>query len=88
MYTIEANNKVYTVLPHAAQRMIERAIDEAWVIETLEQGDMTEQGNGRYSYEFQKFVEDWQEIIIIQVITNEDELLIITIIDSTEEKED
>jgi hypothetical protein len=86
MYTITANNKTYTVDPHAAIRMIQRGIEESWVIETLENGTITEQANGRDSYEFQKWIEDWDETIIIQVIVEEDILLIVTVIDSTVDK--
>lgn len=84
MYTIIANNKTYRVSNHAAYRMIERNIHEEWLIETLEQGDMTTQVNGRDKYEFQKWIEDWQEWLILQVIVREDVLLIITVIDDTE----
>jgi hypothetical protein len=82
-YTIIANNKVYTVDPHAAQRMLQRGISEAWVIETLEQGDVTTQPNGRDRYELQKWDDEWEETVIIQVIVEEQNLLIVTVIDDT-----
>ena len=87
MYTITANNKTYIVLEHAARRMLQRDIKEEWVVETLENGDVTEQPNGRDSYELQKWIEDYQEWIIIQVIVNEDRLIIVSVIDDTEDKE-
>lgn len=83
MYTIRANNKTYRVGDHAAYRMIQRNIQEEWLIETLEQGDMTSQANERDKYELQKWIDDWQEWLILQVIVKEDVLLIITVIDDT-----
>jgi len=57
-YTIVANNKTYTVDPHAAQRMLQRGISEEWVIETLESRAVTTQPNGRDCYELQKWVDE------------------------------
>ena len=82
-YEIRANNKIYTVDPHAAQRMLQRGISEAWVIETLEYGDVTTQANGRDRYELQKWDDAWEETVIIQVIVEEQKLLIVIVIDDT-----
>lgn len=87
-YTIEANNKIYIVDPHAAQRMLQRGILENWVIQTLENGDVITQTNGRDRYELQMWIDDWDEMIIIQVIVDEDVLLIISVIDDSLPKED
>ncbi|MDQ7027514.1 MAG: DUF4258 domain-containing protein [Anaerolineae bacterium] len=82
-YTITANNKTYTVDPHAAQRMLQCGISEAWVIETLETGAMTTQANNRDRYELQKWDDEWEETVIIQVIVEEANLLVVTVIDDT-----
>jgi hypothetical protein len=87
-YTIEANSKSYTVDPHAAQRMLQRGILEEWVVQTLENGDVTTQSNGRDRYELQMWIDEWDELIIIQVIVDEDVLLIISVIDDSLPKED
>jgi hypothetical protein len=63
--------------------MLQRGISEAWVIETLEQGDVTTQSNGRDRYELQKWDDEWEETVIIQVIVEEQNLLIVTVIDDT-----
>ena len=85
MFIIYANNKAYTVSEHAVRRMVERDIPELWVVETLEEGAVSTQGHGIDLYEHQ--IEDamYNQIIIVQVVVNEGQRIIISVIDDTEQ---
>lgn len=85
-YTIRANNTDYEVRQHAADNMRQRFISEEMVIKTLEKGELTEQAHGHDLYEFQYFDEDFQSVVIIQVVVNPAEKAIITVIDDTQPK--
>lgn len=84
MRSISANNKTYVISEHAAQRMLWRNISEAWVIETLEHGDMMTQPHGTDLYEYQIENDEYNLTIIVQVVVNESRLLIVSVIDDTE----
>lgn len=70
-YTIYANNKAYTVIDHAARRMLERFISEEMIIETLERGALIEQPHGTDLYEHQIYDEYAEDIRIIRVAVDE-----------------
>lgn len=83
-FIIQANNKAYTVTDHAALRMLQRYISEALVVQTLEKGSIMEQPHGTDLYEYETFDETLEAVIVIQVVVNEDEKTIVSVIDNTE----
>lgn len=85
-YIITANNKDYLVSPHAATRMLQRGISEALVILTLENGTITEQPHGTDLFEYSVYDEMWEETITIQVVVDENNQIIVTVINPTEEE--
>jgi hypothetical protein len=85
MYNIVANNKTYEITDHAAERMMIRELSQAMIIETLEVGDLIHQRNGRDRYELQ--FDAGEKFIIIQVIVDEPNRCIVTVIDDTQDKE-
>jgi hypothetical protein len=84
-YTIHANQKDYEVTPHAANRMLERGITEEMVINTLENGEITEQEHGTDLYEYQSYDLEWDDIVIVRVVVDEEDQIIVTVIDVTDE---
>jgi hypothetical protein len=85
VYIIHANNKAYTVSPHAATRMVQRFIAEAMVIETLENGTVTEQAQGSDLYEHQLYDDILEAFIVVRIVVDEETRTIVTVIDDTEE---
>lgn len=88
MYVIRANNKDYVVSEHAQQRMLWRGITEIWVIKTLEQGTITSQPHNIDLYECQILDEEYDQLLIVQVVVNEDQLIIVSVIDDTLPKDE
>jgi len=86
-YIIRASNKDYIVSPHAASRMLQRGITEAQIILTLENGTITEQSHGNDLFEYSVYDEGWQETVIIQVVVDENNQIIVTVISQTTEEE-
>lgn len=84
-YIIKANNKDYVVSPHAAMRMLQRGIPESLVILTLENGTITEQSHGTDLFEYSVYDDTWEETITIQVVVDENNQIIVTVIDQTQE---
>ena len=84
-YIIRASNKDYLVSPHAAARMLQRGITEAQIIQTLENGTITEQEHGTDLFEYSVYDEAWQETITLQVVVDENNQIIVTVIQTTEE---
>jgi hypothetical protein len=84
-FIIRANNKDYTVSDHAARRMMQRYISETMMIETLENGTMTEQPHGADLYEHQIYDETLEAMVIVRVVVNEEARTIVSVIDSTEQ---
>jgi hypothetical protein len=82
VYELTANNKRYTIIEHAAERMLQRGITDEMVIDTMENGDVITQPNGRDRYEKEIDLPDGS-YMIVQVIVEENEKEIITIIDYT-----
>lgn len=86
-YMIKASNKEYLITQHAASRMLQRGISEAWVILTLENGTITEQPHGTDMFEYSIYDDRWAETIIIQVVVDENNRIIVTVISYTQEAE-
>jgi len=86
-FIILANQKNYTVTDHAALRMMQRGISEQMIINVLEHGSVTTQPHENDLYEHQIYVEEWGEMLIIQVVVDEDNREIRTVIDDTSEGE-
>ncbi len=84
-YVIRANNKDYVVSTHAAARMLQRGISEAQILLTLENGTITEQPHGTDLYEYTFYDATWEETITIQVVADENNLIIVTVIVHTQE---
>jgi hypothetical protein len=82
-YVLRANGKDYEVTAHAARRMVQRAIPEAMVIETVEQGTVTEQPHGTDLYEHQIYDTTLDEMVIVRVVVDEENRRIISVIDDT-----
>jgi hypothetical protein len=82
-FIIRANNKDYIVSSHAAERMMQRFITEEMVIQTLENGTLTQQARGTDLYEHQIFDETLEEYVIVRVAVDEEAHLIVTVIDHT-----
>jgi len=70
------------MLDHAARRMLERDISEAWLIETMEAGELYQRDDGRDIYEHQ--LDAGEKVIIIQVIVDESKRLILSVVDDTD----
>jgi len=85
-YIIRASNKDYIVSPHAAARMLQRGISEALVILTLENGTISEQPHGTDLFEYSVYDDTWEETITIQVIVDENDQIIVTVIGQTQEE--
>lgn len=85
-YIIRAGNRDYLVSPHAASRMLQRGISEEWVILTLENGTITEQSHKTELFEYSFYDDLWEETITIQVVVDEHNQIIVTVIQSTEEE--
>ena len=85
VYIIHANNKAYTVSPHAAMRMVQRFIPEEMIIEALENGTVTEQAHGSDLYERQIYDDALEAVIVVRVVVDEETGTIVTVIDDTEE---
>lgn len=83
-FIIRANNKDYTVGDHAARRMIERFIPEEMVVETLENGTMTEQPHGTDLYECEIYDTTLEAVVIVRVVVDEETKIIVSVIDDTE----
>ncbi|MDX1993610.1 MAG: DUF4258 domain-containing protein [bacterium] len=83
-FTIVANNKTYTIIDHAALRMLERDITEQMVIDVLENGMLTTQPHGRDVYEAEIVHPDLGETLVVQVVIDEAKRIILTVIDITE----
>jgi hypothetical protein len=84
-YIIKASNKDYIVSPHAAARMLQRGISEELVILTLENGTITVQSHGTYLFEYSLYDDAWEEMITIQVVVDENNQIIVTVVDQTQE---
>jgi len=85
VYIIHANNKAYTVSPHAAMRMVQRFIVEEMIIETLQNGTVIEQAQGNDLYEHQIYDDTLEAFIVVHVVVDEETRTIVTVIDDTEE---
>jgi hypothetical protein len=64
--------------------MIQRGLDEEWVIDTMELGTLYQREDGRDVYEYQ--LDLGEEIVIIKIVVVEEKRLIVSIIDDTHEK--
>jgi hypothetical protein len=84
VYIIRANNKTYTVSPHAAMRMLQRYISEEMLVEALENGAIIEQEHGIDVYETRLFDEVLEQTVIVQVAVDEETETIVSVIDDTE----
>jgi hypothetical protein len=62
-YTLTVNRIEYLVSDHAAERMMLREITDEMIIMTIENGDMIEQKNGRYRFEYD--IESGRIIIVV-----------------------
>ena len=76
-YTLAVNRKTYIVTDHTALRMLERYVTDAMIVDTIEQGDWSQQENGRDRYE-REVILDGQMALLI-VIVDEQEQRIITL---------
>jgi hypothetical protein len=66
--------------------MLLRNISEQMLIDTIEQGTLTIQDHGTDLYEMEFDLEDEHIWLIIQVVVDEFERIIVSIIDDTEPK--
>jgi hypothetical protein len=62
-YTLTVNRIEYLVSDHAAERMMLREITDQMIIMTIKNGDMIEQKNGCYRFEYD--IESGRIIIVV-----------------------